>query len=62
MLPIRTPLTRPRHVRLLARAGRQLACTQGSVAQCNTICDNLELLPLYNQTCYDYCGKSTGCQ
>ena len=56
------PLTGRVNLHFLARAGHQLECSQGSLAQCHTICDNLKLLPLYNTTCYDYCGSSTGCK
>jgi len=35
----------------------QTACTQGSVKQCQAMCDKLQLLDLYHTTCYNYCAN-----
>jgi len=40
----------------------QTQCTQGDLKGCYGMCDKLELLTLYNSSCYDYCENSSGCK
>lgn len=34
----------------------QKSCMQNTLSQCNSYCDDLDLLHIYNHTCYEYCG------
>lgn len=36
----------------------QTSCVQGSVANCTALCDRLQLLPLYQAGCRDYCSNT----
>ena len=39
---------------------KQQSCIQGSLTQCNSYCSVLNLLDLYNSTCYSYCAAECG--
>merc|ERR1712187_803507 len=36
----------------------QTTCTQGSSANCTAMCDKLNLLPIYQAPCRDFCSSS----